>query len=253
VASQAASGVSYLTTGKGTTDHVISVALAEDCALHRAIRGGAVCQPHAEDRQIQTASLGDWPPTADYAAGDDLNPAPARVRLAMAAKAPAVQTAKGTVRATPVMGLGADMFFVPDAPGGRTGPIVHKSASEAPASAPARAVAEVSVVPRDLEASVAPAAGSSATKPQPVGEQFYLVLGSCSSHANAVRAARRGVNARIVAAQLPGRTVYRVVVGPFDGARTDQAQRQLAAAGSGTPWRLPACDGPGVKGCIAAE
>lgn len=258
VASQAASGVSYLTTGKGTTDHLISVALEEDCALHRAIRGNAVCQPRAEDRQIQTASLGDWPPTADFTDGDDLNPTPATVRIAMATTAahpvPAVQqTAKGTVRTTPVMGLGADMFFVPDAPGGRTGPIVRKSDIQAPVPAPVRAVAEVPAVPRDLEASIAPAAGSPASKPQPAGAQFYLVLGSFSSHANAERAARRGVNARVVAAQLPERTVFRVVVGPFDSEHTDQARRQLAAAGGGTPWRLPVCDGPGIKGCIAAE
>ncbi len=251
VATQAASGVSYLTTGKGTTDHVISAALEEDCALHRAIRGNAVCQPRAEDRQIQTASLGDWPPAADFTDGDDLNPAPAHVRLAMAAKAPSVQTAKGTVRATPVMGLGADMFFVSDAPGGRTGPIVRRN--ETPAPAPVRAVAEAPVAPRDLEASLAPAAGSPAGKPQAVGARYYVVLGSFSSHANAERAARRGVNARVVAAQLPERTVFRVVVGPFDSVRTDEARRQLAAAGGGTPWRLPVCDGPGIKGCIAAE
>ncbi len=261
VASQAASGVSYLATGKGTTDHVISAALEEDCALHRAIRGNAVCQPRAEDRSIQTASLGDWPPTAD---GDDLNPSSEPVRLAMAVSTahptPAVQTAKGAVRAMPVTGLGADMFFVPDAPGGRTGPIVSKSgaAAPAPAETSARAVAKAPVQPpRSLEAAIAPAAGAPAAKPQPAREQFYLVLGSYASHANAERAAQRGVagisGARIVPAQLPERTVYRVVVGPFDTDRTDQTLRQLASAGGDAPWPLPACGGLGVKGCIAAD
>ncbi len=182
VATQAASGVSYLTTGKGTTDHVISAALEEDCALHRAIRGNAVCQPRAEDRQIQTASLGEWPPVADFPDGDQgADPAP--VHLAMAATA--------------------------------------------------------------------------APEPQAAGTRYYLVVGSFTSHANAQRAAQRGINglqpARVIAAQLPRHTVYRVVVGPFDSARTDQTRRQLAAAGGATPWRLPVCNGPGIKGCIAAD
>jgi hypothetical protein len=260
VATQAASGVSYLTTGKGTTDHVISAALEEDCALHRAIRGNAVCQPRAEDRQIQTASLGEWPPVADFPDGDQgADPAP--VHLAMAATAahpaPSVETAKAGVRASRVTGLGADMFFVPDAPGGRTGPIVRNKGTKADRPAPVRAVAEVPTVPSDIEASVAPAAGAAAPEPQAAGTRYYLVVGSFTSHANAQRAAQRGINglqpARVIAAQLPRHTVYRVVVGPFDSARTDQTRRQLAAAGGATPWRLPVCNGPGIKGCIAAD
>lgn len=45
VASLAADGVSYLATGKSTTDHAISAIAQEDCALVRAVREEAICVP----------------------------------------------------------------------------------------------------------------------------------------------------------------------------------------------------------------
>ena len=44
IASQAIDGISYITTGKSGTDHILSAALEEDCAIHRVVTGGAVCQ-----------------------------------------------------------------------------------------------------------------------------------------------------------------------------------------------------------------
>ena len=67
IASQATDGVSYLTTGKSTTDHLLSTALDEDCALHRVISGVAVCQDD-QHKPVQTASLADTPVIGDDAA-----------------------------------------------------------------------------------------------------------------------------------------------------------------------------------------
>lgn len=44
IVSQAIDGISYITTGKSGTDHILSAALEEDCAIHRIVTGGAVCQ-----------------------------------------------------------------------------------------------------------------------------------------------------------------------------------------------------------------
>ena len=44
LASMAATGVSYLITGKSLSDHVISGAMASDCALHRMIVGQPPCR-----------------------------------------------------------------------------------------------------------------------------------------------------------------------------------------------------------------
>ncbi len=48
VASLAANGVSYATTGKGTTDHAISAVAGEDCAILRAAKDEEICDPDGE-------------------------------------------------------------------------------------------------------------------------------------------------------------------------------------------------------------
>ena len=49
VASWALSGFSYASTGKGPTDHAISIAMQEDCALHLIAVDGDVCGPYMDD------------------------------------------------------------------------------------------------------------------------------------------------------------------------------------------------------------
>ena len=46
LASLAADGVSYVATGKSTTDHAISAIAEEDCALVRAVKEEAICVPN---------------------------------------------------------------------------------------------------------------------------------------------------------------------------------------------------------------
>lgn len=80
IASQAFQGLSYATTGKSGTDHALSVAMAEDCALHRMVTGGAVCQDDDDPSQVIAAvrskveggELRLSPPP-----GDHVRPAPA--------------------------------------------------------------------------------------------------------------------------------------------------------------------------------
>ncbi len=47
-ASLATDGVSYIATGKSTTDHAISAIADEDCALLRALKEEAICYPDGE-------------------------------------------------------------------------------------------------------------------------------------------------------------------------------------------------------------
>lgn len=46
LASWAMTGFSYAVTGKGMGDHAISIAMEEDCAMHRLAFEGDLCQPH---------------------------------------------------------------------------------------------------------------------------------------------------------------------------------------------------------------
>lgn len=48
-ASWALSGVSYVTTSKGPSDHVISYAAKKDCSLFRLIKFQAICKPVTEN------------------------------------------------------------------------------------------------------------------------------------------------------------------------------------------------------------
>lgn len=48
VASLVADGVSYVLTGKNTTDHAISAVVRQDCALIRVVRDKPVCDPDGE-------------------------------------------------------------------------------------------------------------------------------------------------------------------------------------------------------------
>lgn len=43
IASMAASGISYIATGKGVSDHAISAVASQDCAIHRIALGQGLC------------------------------------------------------------------------------------------------------------------------------------------------------------------------------------------------------------------
>tara|TARA_B100000427_G_scaffold248348_1_gene211447 strand:+ start:360 stop:683 length:324 start_codon:yes stop_codon:yes gene_type:complete len=45
----AADGASYITTGKSTTDHAISVVTNKDCALFRIVNGKNICTKSNDD------------------------------------------------------------------------------------------------------------------------------------------------------------------------------------------------------------
>jgi len=45
IASWAASGISYLATGKSVSDHALSAVASEDCAVHRVVLGEHICHP----------------------------------------------------------------------------------------------------------------------------------------------------------------------------------------------------------------
>ncbi len=52
-ASTAATIISYMTTRKSTSDHVVSAVMDQDCALHRALTRGKICF----QKDLQTVKL----------------------------------------------------------------------------------------------------------------------------------------------------------------------------------------------------
>ena len=69
VVSFVADGVSYVATGKSTTDHAISAVVREDCALLRAVQDKAICDPDG-DVSVELVrtdpSEEDWADHAEY-------------------------------------------------------------------------------------------------------------------------------------------------------------------------------------------
>lgn len=66
IASFAADGVSYIATGKSTTDHALSVIAQEDCAMMRALEERAICTPERKSRVLTATAEpdGKYPPQA---------------------------------------------------------------------------------------------------------------------------------------------------------------------------------------------
>lgn len=54
IASLALDGLSLISTGKSTTDHAVSTVRAEDCALHRSLKGQEVCRDKLDEMAQRT-------------------------------------------------------------------------------------------------------------------------------------------------------------------------------------------------------
>lgn len=68
VAVQAVDGVSYVATGKSSTDHLLSAVLDEDCALLRLVSDEPVCKG-SKDGVVRVAGLAVEPVSGDPAGG----------------------------------------------------------------------------------------------------------------------------------------------------------------------------------------
>lgn len=92
VASNVIDGMSLIGTGKTVTDHALSAATEEDCALWRVVRGEAICTQPA-GRTV----MAEAPPAGDAAHA----PAAAPVAAVAAVPVAAVATAEVEVAASP--------------------------------------------------------------------------------------------------------------------------------------------------------
>ena len=51
IASWAASGISYVTTGKSMSDHAVSAVASQDCAVHRLVLGRSMCEAFVDESE----------------------------------------------------------------------------------------------------------------------------------------------------------------------------------------------------------
>ena len=57
IASTAFTGISYMASGKSTTDHVLSATMNQDCALTRPVVGEGFCRDYGPNGEGRTAAL----------------------------------------------------------------------------------------------------------------------------------------------------------------------------------------------------
>ncbi len=58
-AAWAADGISYLMTAKSVSDHGLSAAVGQDCAVYRAVTEGAICREDADSGPMLASSKDD--------------------------------------------------------------------------------------------------------------------------------------------------------------------------------------------------
>ncbi len=59
IAVWATDGITYLMTSKSMSDHALSAAVGQDCAVHRVVTEGAVCREEADSGTVLASSKDD--------------------------------------------------------------------------------------------------------------------------------------------------------------------------------------------------
>lgn len=257
VASYAADGVLLMTSGKTSTDHLLSMAEKRDCAVWRVVKNEPVCQDFAEGKdpyeswrdpgevQVAVESTDAGFPTnlaADMRKRDE---AMHEAQIARQQKAERIQIAQANVgqpvtSARDVVGpANRTMSDVSSAP---LPPIAGQSA---PAAAPAvepTPVAPQIVQPAPVAAPPAPAiAAKPAAAPKPTATaaakatrhnasgKTYVVLGSYKVEENARKVARehQALKPTMQTVTVRGERYTRVVAGPYSEAEAAALKQRL--------------------------
>jgi len=241
VASYLFDGISYLASDKSLTDHAISVAMNEDCALFRVVRDRRIC---VDDKSLPTATALEKGDVIEVA----VDPAPGTGSAfsdgtAFAGVRPPAAPASVAEVSAPTM---ADEI---------ASETVDALRRIAPAAGPVEGAAApvFDAGPEPLvDASGGAAARPLAAKPD---EGRYLVLGSFRDPAHAARALDlyAALAPRLAPAEIDGRQWHRVVVGPLATAKMSETRRQAAALGVDGSWPVTLCAGDaGPRPCAAS-
>jgi len=207
VASFAADGVSYMVSGRTVSDHALSYAAQEDCAMHRVVKGEGICKPEAPAGGMALADAG----MSYQGTLESLEPA------------------------TPEPAAPEPAALEPEAPIALLAAPAEEARVEE-AALPGETNAEKPGP--DVRWAYRGNAGEAAT---------FLALGSYRFRTNAADMAARYAtySPSIVTAYLHGERYYRVVIGPYSEDGVEDAKAALLRAGA-NPWRVRLCGVEGV-------
>lgn len=253
VASYAADGLLLISTGKSSTDHALSFAVGEDCAMWRVVKGEAICTELPSEGGSQVALEKTEDLSEAHAAADEGTSAPRNAETGAAppgaitreALPPPGAVAEAPAASFPVAAADAPLPDAADADLAGT----LRPADRAPvillavdAAQPPR-VEPLAPVAAPRLAAVAATDQVPASRTVPAGR--YYVLASYREQANAERHAAKlqRVAARIMTAEIDGIAHYRVIAGPYATGEGEPLRTRLAAAGITDHWPLDLCGG----------
>ncbi len=237
IATASFSGVSYLASGKSTTDHVLSATFEKDCALTRPVLGEPVCRDLGPNGEGGTSAMvvANYPGDRDGLGSEEW----ADSRSQGAFDLTSLNPDDGQVAAAP-------LFLAPPPRVSVAGIIVTREQL-----APAAETRPLPVSAETSWATLAPSAAVLAAQPAPVagadtdggaraparGDRF-VVLASFRDVARARTMAARYADRhpRIVEATIDGGRWHRVVLGPMTPAAAEQTTSALGRIDGLEPW-----------------
>lgn len=254
IASLTATGISYVFSGKSLGDNALSLAMNKDCATLRVLEGEEVCVEYEEEHDDSwSAMASNWkipePDSQSHNIALAGNPDdPVDAPIVVAAKAPdepsfvpaAAGAGDNTVSKTNPKRRGLDFegLVIPDwvVPQPQSNPWPKQAFSP-------RGVDFDGLVAGDKEKSdllTVPVAVREPLRPEPA---IYLVLGSFRKLSNAERlgAKHSGVRTAVSSIEADGRTLHRLLAGPYESSALAAARARLAKAGIRNSWGVKLC------------
>lgn len=246
-------GISYVTTEKSIADHAVSEAAQQDCATWRVLKGESVCldddlAPVAVAEGGAEQDSGDAPRLERAQAATDRDAEIVAAKLSafetavggppIVNREPTVSAAKVVIHAEPV---DIDEMAALAPPARRAG---------IPESVTPESVTDIQTaftVPqrkpeRQVEAPIPerPVADEGGGLPETAVPGLYFVIGSYVdlAQAQAARSRHHQLRSSIVFAELDGRGVYRVAVGPFAKPDLRSIRRRITRAGIYDAWAI---------------
>ena len=275
VASWTVSGASYVFSGKGVGDHVLSLASEKDCATWRVLQGKRICVDHEKDFENSWDAVASTfkVPAADQSKTSwDANsetgeavaemtvwPAETTVQVATAKvdeAPPAPVNSPTSVTLVSVDPASEDELFFGDEAEVQANAQASLVVKETPKNAP------VLLAGADNTGDLAPASGpliseevekEVADKPLVTYAHverrvdakpgIYLVIGSFRSNnrAEILQSKHTTLETAIMKASVSGRSLFRVLAGPIERPGLASARKVLSNAGVRNSWAMRLC------------
>ena len=264
IASYAADGMLLLTSGKTSSDHLLSMAEKRDCAVWRVVKNEPVCQDFADGKdpyeewrdpgevQVAVESSDSGFPTNLAEDMRKRDQAMHDAQVARAEKAQRIQMAQA--------GNGQPVTSARDIVGPSNRSMSDVSSAPLPAIAvePTPATQPGAVAPAIVQSTPQPAApASKATAPAVAARthekgKSYVVLGSYKVEDNAKRVARQhqDLKPKMQTVTVRGERYVRVVAGPYSAGEAAAIKQRLKSQGAPDAFTASACVGKSGKSCI---